>query len=121
MRLNQTTGFITGLNCPSLFRSVVWEFAYSFESIIQFMGRLARVQGQRGTCSFITWDDAISFYCKGDKNSSEVARALRNESPFDKIVYNTLDKDSAVELAAAGSHPVHSLISLRAAVRGVLW
>jgi hypothetical protein len=99
----------------------VWEYAYSFENLIQFMGRLARVQGQTGVCSFITWNDAISQYCKGDKNSNEVARAVRNDSPFDKIVYNTLDTDPALEMPGERAQPQQTLPALRVTVKGVRW
>lgn len=101
----------------------MWEYAYSFEALVQFMGRLARVQGQSGICSFITWDDAISQHCRGDNKSKEVAAALRNESPFDNIVYGTIDTDPArVSVSfAERPQPVHTLSALRLTVRGVQW
>ena len=46
LKSNERVGFITGLNSPSLLRAVVWEFVYSFENIVQFAGRLARVEAR---------------------------------------------------------------------------
>jgi superfamily II DNA helicase RecQ len=60
-----TTAFITGLNAFQLHNSVIWQFAYSFESVTQFMGRLARKRGTVGTCTFITYPQAIQAYQKG--------------------------------------------------------
>jgi len=61
-----TTAFITGLNAGQLRCSVIWQFAYTFESITQFMGRLARERGTDGRCTFITYPEAIQNYQKGE-------------------------------------------------------
>jgi hypothetical protein len=89
LKSNERVGFITGLNSPSLLRAVVWEFVYSFENIVQFAGRLARVRGQTGTCTFVTWEDAIQQYSKGDRDSLEVASALRLKSTARNHFYKT--------------------------------
>ena len=60
-----TTAFITGLNAMQLYSSVVWQFAYSFENLTQFLGRLARRRGTDGTCTFITYPQALQAYQKG--------------------------------------------------------
>lgn len=60
-----TTAFITGLNAVQLHSSVVWQFAYSFENLTQFLGRLARRRGTDGTCTFITYPQALQAYQKG--------------------------------------------------------
>lgn len=60
-----TTAFITGLNALQLQTSCVWQFAYSFETVTQYMGRLARRRGTHGTCTFITYPQAIQAYQKG--------------------------------------------------------
>jgi len=60
-----TTAFITGLNATQLHCSVIWQFAYTFESLTQFMGRLARKRGTDGLCTFITYPEAIQSYHKG--------------------------------------------------------
>ena len=60
-----TTAFITGLNAMQLNSSVVWQFAYSFENLTQFLGRLARRRGTGGTCTFITYPQALQAYQKG--------------------------------------------------------
>jgi superfamily II DNA helicase RecQ len=60
-----TTAFITGLNAMQLHSSVVWQFAYTFENLTQFLGRLARRRGTCGTCTFITYPQALQAYQKG--------------------------------------------------------
>ena len=67
-----TTAFITGLNAMQLHRSVIWQFAYTFETITQFMGRLARRRGNFGTCTFITYPQAIQAYMKGEHDSERM-------------------------------------------------
>ena len=114
-----TAGFITGLNSPSLFKAVVWEFVYSFESLVQFVGRLARVRGQNGSCIFITWDEAIRCYSKGDKDSLETSRALNSDVNFHDLVMRTLHTDAVSQ--ALPAQPQQTLAHLKAAVAGLKW
>jgi len=109
-----TTAFITGLNALQLHSSCVWQFAYSFETVTQFMGRLARRRGTRGACTFITYPQAIQAYQKGrnpdrkflshlymlkpvfsgDACSKEMANALQSDLMLESIVMNTLHGDN---------------------------
>lgn len=136
-----TTAFITGLNAMQLRRSVIWQFAYTFESITQFMGRLARERGTDGCCTFITYPEAIQSYQKGelgsgllpgycvfvsfdswlsgDSCSKEIARALQSDSMLEDIVMDTLHSDNG---------PIHGIIhqptsiqSLKQAVADLKW
>jgi hypothetical protein len=119
LRSNIMAGFITGLNSPSLFKAVVWEFVYSFESLVQFVGRLARVRGQKGSCTFITWDEAINCYSKGDADSLEISRALNSDANFHDLVMRTLHTDAA--RGALSVQPQQTLAQLKAAVSGLKW
>lgn len=116
---DEDAGFITGLNSPNLTRTVVWEFVYSFETLIQFMGRLARVQGQSGTCSFVTYPAAISSYIRNDSNSNEIAGALRSTSALDSIAFKAVHSDGA-GIRTATEHQ-HELKDLKMAVAGTKW
>ena len=110
-------GFITGMNAPNLTRAVIWGFVYSFEVMTQFMGRLARVPGQSGTCSFITFPDAVSMFSRNTSDSKEIASALHSKVELDNITFNTLHHDSTVDSEQPlGSVP--SLKDLRVAVAG---
>jgi|LakMenEpi03Aug12_release.lakeMendotaPanAssembly.Ray.scaffolds.fasta_scaffold23250_2 hypothetical protein len=120
LKSNERVGFITGLNSPSLLRAVVWEFVYSFENIVQFAGRLARVRGQTGTCTFVTWEDAIQQYSKGDRDSLEVASALRDSSPLQEIISTKLHLDPAIP-SQIPAQPQQTLATLKAAIAGVKW
>ena len=111
-------GFITGLNSASLLRAAVWEFVYSFEDLTQFLGRLARVRGQSGTCSFITWEAAIRKYSRGARDSVEVSAALSATTPLDTIVYSALHTDS-VDLSVP--QQLQSISALKLAVAGTKW
>jgi hypothetical protein len=84
------------------------------------MGRVARVRGQAGSCSFITWDAAIQQYNRGDRDSLEVVRALNSNLMLHDIVMKSLHKDRDI--------PVHyalpaqkTLQDLKEAVAGVKW
>jgi hypothetical protein len=117
-------GFITGLNSPNLTRAVVWEFVYSFETLIQFMGRLARLQGQTGTCSFVTYPAAISSYNRNDSNSIEIAAALRSTLALDSIAFKSIHSDGAGIRSGLGQPAIehqHELKDLRTAVAGTKW
>ena len=110
-----TTAFITGLNAMQLHNSVVWQFAYSFENLTQFMGRLARKRGTEGTCTFITYPQAIHSFqkgkgsisqnsncvsdmydhkCAGDACSKEMANALQSDMMLEDIVMHALHNDN---------------------------
>lgn len=105
------------MNAPNLTRSVIWGFVYSFEVMTQFMGRLARVPGQSGTCSFITFPDALSMFSRGTSDSQEIARALHSQAALDHIAFNTLHLDANVD----SDQPlvsVPTLKDLRIAVAG---
>mgnify|MGYP000586618135 CR=1 FL=1 len=116
---NWSAGFITGLNSPSLLKAVVWEYVYSFESLVQFMGRLARVRGQTGSCDFITWDETIHYYNKADKDSLEISRALSSDEHLHDRVIKTLHTDATVQTLPA--QPKQTLAQLKAAVAGLKW
>ncbi len=85
------------MNAPNLTRSVIWGFVYSFEVMTQFMGRLARVPGQSGTCSFITFPEALSMFKRGTSDSEEIASALHSQVALDHIAFNTLHLDANVD------------------------
>jgi len=81
------------------------------------MGRLARVPGQSGTCSFITFPDALSMFSRGTSDSQEIARALHSQAALDHIAFNTLHLDANVD----SDQPlvsVPTLKDLRIAVAG---
>ena len=98
----------------------MWEFVYSFENLAQFMGRLARVRGQSGVCSFVTFTDALRQYNKGDRDTLEVAKALQSQTPLDKLVYAALHSDAAVQQASQPPR-LHTLAELKRAVAGTKW
>ena len=93
---------------------------YSFENLVQFAGRLARVRGQTGTCTFVTWEDAIRQYSKGDRDSLEVAGALREVGSLQDTVVTKLHMDSAIP-SMIPAQPQQTLAQLKAAIAGVKW
>jgi len=115
---DDSAGFITGLNAATLVRAAVWEYVYSFENLTQFLGRLARVRGQSGICSFITYPGAWAQHNRGGKDSMEVFRALSSSSPLDAIVYSALHTDAAVDPIP---RQLQSIAALKAAVAGTKW
>jgi len=87
-----TTAFITGLNAVQLRCSVIWQFAYTFESITQFMGRLARERGAGGRCTFITYPEAIIQWLpeQHELNEEHQLPRIANQVPTSVAAYETV-------------------------------